>query len=375
MSVPNPPFCAGPPIENPQYFVGRRRELNQLVTFMTADQPTSVNVVGDKRMGKSSLLRYFVRTYGERLRNSGRKADEFLVVYLSLQEARCQREADFFRAVAESLSQRLTLTRSGLKLQFWQPEWNRMTFAQACKHCAEKGVLPVICLDGFKELLIYRGAENFDAGFYNILRSLTQASALMLVIASRESLRVYREQHKINSSFFNDARKVKLGELIPPAVQDLVRLPQSLNHQADAALTEADQALAAQWGEQHPYKLQLAAICLWEARRNGQGTAEARWQFDQQLREVALPGMHWRRLLRVIWDGPVWIGNSVQRVGLRLDTVAAWLMGLTFLLSLGLLVAGGLNREKLGQAVNKVQQCLAEGAGCLQEKEPDDSRP
>ena len=212
-------------------------------------------------------------------------------------------------------------------------------------------------------------------GFYNSLRSLTQANALMLVIASRESLRVYREQHKINSSFFNDARMVKLGGLAPAAVQDLVRLPQSLNSGADAALTEAEQKWAAQWGEQHPYRLQLAAICLWEARRNGQGKTEAKQQFDQQLQEIALPGRQWRRLRQVVWDGPVQVGRLAQRVGLRLDTAAAWIMGLVFLLSPVLLVAGVLNRENLGQAFEKVQQCLEEGVGCFQEKEPDDSKP
>ena len=375
MLAQNPPFYAGPPIENPQYFVGRRRELNQLATLMAADQPTSINVVGERRIGKSSLLKHFVRTYDQRLSNFGRKADEFLVVYLSLQAAQCQHEADFFQTAAESLSQRLNLTRPVLKMQFWQQEWNRKTFAQACAHCADNGVLPVVCLDGFKELLAYRGRENFDAGFYNSLRSLTQRNALMLVIASRESLRVYREQHKINSSFFNDARMVKLGLLTPSAVQDLVRLPQGLNRVAEAALTEADQKLAAQWGDKHPYQLQLAAFCLWEARQNSQGTAEAKRQYDQQLWEVALPGMHWRRLRRVVWDGPVWVGNLAQRIGLRLDEAAAWIMGITFSLSPFLLFAGVLNQEKLGQAVEKLQQCLEEGVGCLQAEKPDDLQP
>ena len=172
MSAQTPPFFDGPPIENPQYFVGRRAELNQLATRMTANPPTSINVVGDERIGKSSLLRHFVRTYEQRLSQFGRKADEFLVVYLSLQAAHCQREADFFRTVAECLDQQLTLTRPMLKLQFRQSEWTRITFAQTCKRCAENQVLPVVCLDGFKELLAYKGTDNFDAGF---LQQFTQS--------------------------------------------------------------------------------------------------------------------------------------------------------------------------------------------------------
>ena len=76
-----------------------------------------------------------------------------------------------------------------------------------------------------------------------------------------------------------------------------------------------------------------------------------------------------------MWDGPVQVGRVAQRVGLRLDEMAAWIMGLTFLLSPVLLVAGVLNRDALGQTFEKVQQCLEEGVGCLQEKEPDDSKP
>jgi hypothetical protein len=77
---------------------------------MSGVQPTSVNVVGDKRIGKSSLLYHFSQTWEQRVPEPSR----YVVIYLSLQDADCHSEIGFYQAVAEALLSRV----SGWKLGF-----------------------------------------------------------------------------------------------------------------------------------------------------------------------------------------------------------------------------------------------------------------
>lgn len=66
------PFFAGGAIADRRYFVGRSPELREIFSKMFADQPTSINVVGPEKIGKSSLLRQVARVYEERAEVAGR---------------------------------------------------------------------------------------------------------------------------------------------------------------------------------------------------------------------------------------------------------------------------------------------------------------
>ncbi|WP_232288166.1 hypothetical protein [Nodularia spumigena] len=66
---------------------------------MSGVQPISINIVGDKRIGKSSLLYHYFLTWEQRVPNPSR----YVVIYLSLQSAVCQGEVNFYLAVAREL--------------------------------------------------------------------------------------------------------------------------------------------------------------------------------------------------------------------------------------------------------------------------------
>ncbi|MEL6163932.1 MAG: ATP-binding protein [Cyanobacteria bacterium J06628_3] len=57
------PFIAGPTLQNPEKFVGREEELRGIIGRMGGSQPTSLNIVGEHQIGKSSLLYYFFLTW------------------------------------------------------------------------------------------------------------------------------------------------------------------------------------------------------------------------------------------------------------------------------------------------------------------------
>jgi hypothetical protein len=211
------PFVAGSKIEDSWRFVGRTDELHAIASRMSGVQPTSVNVVGDKRIGKSSLLYHFCQTWEQRVPEPSR----YVVVSLSLQDADCHTEEGFYQAVAEALLNRVSGWKLGLRNPLKAKPLHRQAFSDAIKQWKPQGVLPVLCLDDFESLL--KRTEEFDNGFYDNLRSLMNDNALMLVVASRKELSVYGSEYRFVSQFFNLGHVLKLREVTTQLKQKKTR--------------------------------------------------------------------------------------------------------------------------------------------------------
>ena len=285
------PFYAGSMITERRYFVGRREELNFITSRMTAAQPTSINFVSKDHIGKSSLLYHFCQTYEERVRRAGKNPQNYVVVYLSLQQADCREEASFYQAVAKGLLQRpVVQANPALVTPLNGGSLDRQGFSDAIKAWQRAKVLPVLCLYKFEELL--ENKQEFDNYFYDNLRSLINDNGLMLIISSRQTLERYSQQHQLTSDFFNVFNVRVLAGLTDGEAMDLVRLPDNNN----PALSEERRKLALQWGERNPYLLQLAGRCLWDAQEQNRPDSWAKEQFDLARRDVP-QSFSWRKLL------------------------------------------------------------------------------
>ncbi|HIK13027.1 MAG TPA: AAA-like domain-containing protein [Oscillatoriaceae cyanobacterium M33_DOE_052] len=342
MSAPSPnscPFIAGPTIDDPKYFIGRDAQLNDMKDRMTAPQPTSISLVGEHRIGKSSLLyRFFqywnpdrfpprgsgggvVRRFAQLLK-LGKKRPPYAVIYLDLQDATCQTQAGFYRAIATAAKDHPIVEQYG-QHHHWQRLWQNttldgMTFAKAVKACKEGGVLLVLCLDKFDAL--FQHPEEFDNGFYDSLHSLINHSHLMLIVATLKNLEVYRQEQTLTSSFFNVGHVLKLEEFTPAEAAELVKLPKgsaalSVEEPKPALIVE-DQEKALQWGGRHPYRLQLAGYCLWQARQQDKDIPWAKAKFDSLLNNGIQPqdvikNWDWRHL-KTYLSRFIWIHNVIN---------------------------------------------------------------
>lgn len=240
-SSPDCPFVVGSKLEDPRSFVGRRDELDTILNRMTGVQPTSINIVGDRRIGKSSLLYHFYQTYEQRLNDSS----PYIVVYISLEAADCNSETGFYRTIARELLQQPKVKAKPTLSEVWSSRsLDRVSFSKGIREWKAQQVLPVVCLDKFEALLDKR--QIFDRGFYDNLRALMDANALMLVIASYKNLSYYSSKHQLNSSFFNLGATRVLTGLTEMEATDLVRLPHSKQPDLDPVLTEDKQKLALQ---------------------------------------------------------------------------------------------------------------------------------
>lgn len=353
-ALPCCPFVAGPKITDPRLFVGRAAELRQLAAVMEGAQPISLNVVGERRIGKSSLLYHFMQTWEQRVQAPHR----YVVIYLSLQEAAAQTEAGLYAALAGRLLARPAVQhRPDLAAALTHSPITRAEFEAVLRGLHDGGLLPVFCLDEFEAL--FRYPRQFDDGFYDALRALMDDSAVLLVLASHQPLDVYSRAQHLTSSFFNLGHLLALGMFTEAEAADLVRLPASTVRGAAAALSLEEQRLAQEWGGQHPYLLQLAASALCQARVAGHDVRWARECFEAEAQRIRRAGprrrRHWLRPLRwLVWDAPLRLGRLAQKLGLVLDDVAAWLIGMGILLVVVLALTGVLSRVQVLDLLRRI---------------------
>ena len=284
-SLPNSPFVARAKITDPRLFIGREQELDAITAWMTDAQPVNINVVGPRRIGKSSLLYHFFQTYQKRVTEPTR----YVVIYLSLQDVRCQSENDFYQAVARQLWHNLAVQGNPALIEPLRVQpFNRLAFCAAMGQYKRLGVLPVFCLDELGPL--FRYPDKFDNGFFDNLRSLMESHVLMLIVASHRKLKFYQRRHQFTSAFFKLWQVLMLGELTENEAQALLYLPASTVKGATPALNTQEQRLVQQWGGRHPYLLQLAASLLYEARQTEREVNWAKAEFDKEARRVSKPG-------------------------------------------------------------------------------------
>ncbi|WLE98406.1 MAG: AAA family ATPase [Candidatus Electrothrix communis] len=281
------PFIAGPMITDPSRFVGRREELSLLARRMDGAQPTSVNVIGERRMGKSSLLYHFFQTWEQRVNNPTR----FVVVYLDLQAKTPPSESAFYQALGRALVKQPAIQRvESLRRNLLAPPRSPQDFAALLEQFSDHVLLPVFCLDEF-EVLLKNGGQFTDI-FFDRLRGFMNASQLMFILSSRRPLDVYAGEHDLTSAFFNLGHVVALGEFSEDEAEELVGLPVD----GEPALDPEERQLALDWGGRHPYLLQMAGTVLFEAWQLGKKTSWAKKQFEAQRCRIQ-PVSTWKRQL------------------------------------------------------------------------------
>src|SRR5919202_1649546 len=82
--APNP-FTYGNPISDPSRFFGREREIDQIFSRLRNVEFESTSLVGERRIGKTSLLNYVA--HPEVRRSYGLDDDRYAFVYVDLQLA------------------------------------------------------------------------------------------------------------------------------------------------------------------------------------------------------------------------------------------------------------------------------------------------
>lgn len=271
------PFYYGGTIKQSNLFIGRQREVHEICEAIAAS--ASVSVVGERRIGKSSLLRYLADP-GIKQKN-GLNSQNYIFAHFDFLGYPTITPADLWRhLLSECLSQ---ITAPALDTQvrtlIAQGDITLADLEHLMRQFRSEQLSLVILLDEFDTAA---SNPNFDQAFYGSLRHLSNDS-LSYIVASHRSLSELRYAHPdtIVSPFFNIFRRVTLGGFTADEVEKL--LTTAL---AGTGITfdERDRRRIELWADSHPYFIQMVAYFIFDAYRYGyrsQRTADYRWELER----------------------------------------------------------------------------------------------
>lgn len=265
----------------PPLFVGRESDLRRLEASLTDRNGTSI--VGDWRIGKSSLL----RAWEQKARALGR-----VVVFVDGQGAE---GASIEALVGKVLGRPApgSADAAADALATWaatQPV----------------GLEPVMLIDELDGLV-----PRIDPRFFERLRQLLDR--LVLAVATRRPVDLLYRELGLASPFHNRLKVLQLGLLDAAAAEILLAQGTELDAE--------DKALVRRWAGRHPFHVQLLGHCLIQAKRFGETRQQALDHYQDtafaRLREL------WARLeekeqqaLRQVAQGQPTEQRSLRRRGL-----------------------------------------------------------
>ncbi|MEM9460159.1 MAG: AAA family ATPase [Myxococcota bacterium] len=226
------PFVVGRPIARDEDLFGRQRERDELGAALYGGH--SVQILGERRMGKTSLL-WWTQRHAPASRP---------VVCVDAMSSAGWSPADFVRALARQLGREAEV--EGL-----------LGEVPRGPHRALEALGPMLLMVDEADVLV-EPRRGFDADFFNLLRALGQTGQVPWVSASRRDLRELLVESALTSPFLNDALTVWAGAMEPDAVRAMVGRGRALDPAVDPAVV-LEQTGAA------PYAVQWWCDARWKA--------------------------------------------------------------------------------------------------------------
>ncbi len=254
------PFTIRGAMQKPEEFIGRSAETSDIITRLRSMQ--SCSVVGERRIGKSSLLYHLHQTGVQRIGD-----ENYRFLYIELTDAYTQTAVDFLRAILQALNCPADGIKDDNKLSR-----NLTAFDKEIKVLAEIGERIVLCLDEFEGL--FENAAEFNNAFFNHLRTMVNHRRLALVTASKQPLEIYSLEKKLTSPFFNLISVTELGDFTEEEALQFLAL-----HHPQVNFTEAELKFINSYLDPHPLKLQILCDQVLQNR-------ERQWRDDVLKDEV-----------------------------------------------------------------------------------------
>ena len=333
------PFTPGT-VAPPERFFGRAYEIDAILSSVQSMQ--SISIVGEARIGKSSLLRFLEAQLPDLLADYGR----YRPIYLSMD--RLRDPSAFYAALLAGLlpsmpagaADEYALRRLDAALSRGEAPTAETT-ERVIGWAASAGLQVVLLLDEFKEL-VERPAQ-FDPLFCGWLRSLYTQRQLALVMATRQPL---PEIEQLSLYFLNGlSGTYTLGPLHAADAEALLLQPH------DRPFSDAEVRIGLYAGDDHPYRLQVAGDRLyrWKGQRPGpihEADGSLREAADRTLRRDVQAAFDTvqalsspRPVRRSWWRWVDGLGSAGSKLGDSADQAGNRVLGVVILL--GVLVLGG----------------------------------
>jgi predicted Ser/Thr protein kinase len=205
-------------IKRPEEFFGREREVRRIYARLNATPPGSVSIVGDRKIGKSSLLNYVYMR-----QNRQRWLDDpasMVVVFLDLQQEKgmmLEKFVDLMLGVADyELRERIQLADCSRDLDGVRRMVERLN---------DSGYRLTVILDEFEAIT---QNNNFSLEFFSFLRFLANHYNVAYLTSSARDLQDLCHTKEVSDSpFFNIFSTMRLGALTESEAIELIAKPSS----------------------------------------------------------------------------------------------------------------------------------------------------
>ncbi len=242
------PYLNRTAIKDFRNFFGREKEIATIMSRVGADDPQSLSIIGERKIGKSSLLRALLNQNEAYLRRS----DEYVFVYSDLQESLHGDVSGFFATIMQDLS----LARYFPKIAEKPPTYEH--FRKLVLDLARLRIKLVLLLDEFDAVT---QNKNFGLEFFSFLRSLPNNYPVSYVITSAHDLLRYCHSQEIaGSPFFNIFHKMNLSCFPESEAMELIRKPSEEAGRSFLPYAESILKLAGRF----PFYLQIVCSLLYE---------------------------------------------------------------------------------------------------------------
>ncbi|HSH04444.1 MAG TPA: protein kinase [Anaerolineae bacterium] len=259
------PFFNRQRVTDAAYFYGRQTETEALYSAIATRQCRSV--VGERKLGKSSLLTHVMR--GETVQLYGLKPEDYLFVYIDLEGMANITYEEFWEELCDRIEMALPAEQTRLReMAADLVDGGEVRFTQIrrlLRRVDRAGLTVVMMLDEFESLA--RNAA-FSASFYGELRSLAGEMGVVYITASKKGLYelTYEHADTLSSPFFNIFSEQPLGLMAEAEARGLLQKLSATGGEAPFTDEEMDYLL--RLAGPHPFFLQVAAFYGYELREN-----------------------------------------------------------------------------------------------------------
>ena len=258
------PFTFGNPIRDPTRFYGREEEIRQIVNRLRSSAHESTSIVGERRIGKTSLLKYLDNT--DVATNLGLPPDEYCMVYIDFQGLTDITPQRFWDRVLHKMERSICLPDLAPEIQQVrkQDTFDLFDLEDLFEVIGDAGLTTVLLMDEFEYVT---QNPNFGPDFFGGLRTLAIHQNLPLVTATRRELVDLCHSEEIKGSpFFNIFANVVLR---PFSRQDVYELLDGYLAETDLTFSLREKELVIGLGGGYPFFTQMAGHYLVEAKQKG----------------------------------------------------------------------------------------------------------
>ncbi len=277
------PFSYGRPIDDPERFIGRRREIEQIYSrLLSACESTSI--VGERRTGKTSLLK--ILAHPDTQIKFGLDPTKYTFIYQDFQFLEDGTVPTRFwqrvlRAIRRALKTHQEVVAE-IEFALKAETIDNYTLDDIFTLVDEAGLSVVLLLDEFENVT---RNPHFDNDFFGGLRALAIHHNLALITSSRLDLVELTHSESLRSSpFFNIFATINLRSFSEKEASELI---DSYLSNSEVRFSSKELNLVFTLAGYHPYLLQMVGHHLLAAHQQGlDDTARSHYVMDQVRREA-----------------------------------------------------------------------------------------